>query len=151
VKQIEGTFDRQEAQVFRDSNEIYLRLVGLSFASGSSNIGGDNYQMLGKVQDAIRVFPESQIVIEGHTDSHGADDSNMTLSEQRAESVRQYLMAQMALHEEYVNAVGYGETRPVPNNETPQGRARNRRIDVRIVPNLDTVADLTAATFETER
>jgi flagellar motor protein MotB len=50
-----------------------------------------------------------------------------------------------------VNAVGYGETRPVANNETPQGRARNRRIDVRIVPNLDTVADLTAATFETER
>ncbi|MAF83404.1 MAG: OmpA family protein [Gammaproteobacteria bacterium] len=83
VKQIESTFDRQEAQVFRDSNEIYLRLVGLSFASGSSNIGGDNYKMLSKVQDAIRVFPESQIVIEGHTDSYGGDDSNMTLSEQR--------------------------------------------------------------------
>jgi OOP family OmpA-OmpF porin len=149
VKQIEGTFKRQEAQVFRDSNEIYLRLVGLSFASGSSNIGQDNYQMLDKVQEAIRVFPDSQVVIEGHTDSYGGDDENMTLSEQRAESVQRYLKSQMALRDEYVNAVGYGETRPVANNETPQGRARNRRIDVRIVPNLDTVADLTAATFDT--
>jgi len=149
VKQIEGTFDRPEAQVFRDSNEIYLRLVGLSFASGSSNIGQDNYSVLDKVQDAIQVFPGSKVVIEGHTDSHGSDDSNLALSEQRAESVRQYLMRQMALNDEQVKAVGYGETRPVANNETYQGRARNRRIDVRIVPNLNTVADLTAATFDT--
>lgn len=151
VKQIEGTFERPEALVFRDSNEIYIRLVGLSFASGSSNIGVDNYQVLAKVQDAIRVFPDSQIVIEGHTDSHGGDEANMMLSEQRAEAVRQYLLAQMALPVDHVRAVGYGETRPVANNETPQGRARNRRIDVRIVPNLNTVADLTAATFETDR
>ncbi len=75
----------------------------------------------------------------------------MELSEQRAEAVRQYLMSQMALSVDHVSAVGYGETRPVANNETPQGRARNRRIDVRIVPNLNTVADLTSATFETSQ
>ena len=74
-------------------------------------------------------------------------DKGVSLSEQRAESVRQYLMAQMGLSYDQVSAVGYGETQPVANNETPQGRARNRRIDVRIVPYPDTGADLAAATF----
>ena len=142
-------FDRDEAHVFRDSNEIYIRLVGLSFESGSADISAANFHLLTKVQDAIRVFPNSQIVIEGHTDSHGGDDMNLVLSENRAESVRQYLLAQMALSGEGVTAIGYGETRPVANNETPQGRARNRRIDVRIMPNLDSVADLNVATFRT--
>lgn len=147
VKEIESTFDRSEAQVFRDSSEIYIRLVGLSFDSGSADIDGANYQLLTKVQDAIGVFDDSEVVIEGHTDSHGADESNLSLSEQRAESVRQYLMVQMGLSYERVSAVGYGETQPVANNETPQGRAKNRRIDVRIVPYPDTGADLAAATF----
>ena len=149
VKQIESTFGREEAHVFRDSNEIYIRLVGLSFESGSADISAANFHLLTKVQDAIRVFPSSQIVIAGHTDSQGGDDMNLALSESRAESVRQYLLAQMALSGNEVSAVGYGETRPVANNETPQGRAKNRRIDVRIVPNLDSVADLTVATFRT--
>ena len=148
VKEIEGTFERSEAEVFRDSNEIYIRLVGLSFASGSADIDAANFQLLTKVQDAIRVFDDSAVIIEGHTDSHGADESNLTLSEQRAESVRQYLMVQMNLSDERVNAVGYGETRPVANNETPQGRAKNRRIDVRIVPNPENLTDLAAATFQ---
>ena len=151
MKQIESTFDRSEAQVFRDSSEIYIRLVGLSFPSGSADIGDTDYQLLTKVQNAIRIFDDSEVIVEGHTDSHGADDSNLSLSEQRAESVRQYLMAQMGLSYDQVSAVGYGETQPVANNETPQGRARNRRIDVRIVPYPDTGADLAAATFSAGR
>ena len=147
VKEIESTFDRSEAQVFRDSSEIYIRLVGLSFPSGSADIGDTDYQLLTKVQNAIRIFDDSEVIVEGHTDSHGADESNLSLSEQRAESVRQYLMTQMGLSYEQVSAVGYGETQPVANNETPQGRAKNRRIDVRIVPYPDTGADLAAATF----
>ncbi|RMF71684.1 MAG: OmpA family protein, partial [Planctomycetota bacterium] len=120
------------------------------FDSGSADINGSSFRLLTKVEDAIRVFPNARVVIEGHTDSYGADESNLTLSEQRAEAVRQYLLAQMGLPAEQVSAVGYGETRPVANNETPQGRARNRRIDVRIVPEGEPLEQLPAATFSAE-
>ncbi len=151
VKQLESTFERQEAEVFRDANEIYIRLVGLSFASGSADIHAENFRLLTKVEDAIQVFPNSRVIIEGHTDSYGADETNLSLSEQRAASVRQYLLVQMEMSPEQVEAVGYGETRPVANNETLQGRARNRRIDVRIVPESDQVTDLAAVTFSGAR
>jgi outer membrane protein OmpA-like peptidoglycan-associated protein len=137
VVQIESTFERTEANVFRDSNEIYIRLVGLSFDSGSSNINSANYGLLRKVENAIEIFPSSRVIIEGHTDSFGGDDQNYILSEKRSESVRQYLLVQMGLSPERISSIGYGETKPVANNETPQGRAKNRRIDIRIVPNLD--------------
>ena len=137
VVQIESTFERTEANVFRDSNEIYIRLVGLSFDSGSSNINSANYGLLRKVENAIEIFPSSRVIIEGHTDSFGGDDQNYILSEKRSESVRQYLLVQMGLRPERISSIGYGETKPVANNETPQGRAKNRRIDIRIVPNLD--------------
>jgi len=137
VIQIESTFERFEARVFRDSNEIYIRLVGLSFNSGSSNINSANYGLLRKVENAIEIFPGGRVIIEGHTDSFGGDDQNFTLSEQRAESVRQYLLVQMGISPEKISSIGFGETKPVANNETPQGRAKNRRIDIRIVPNLD--------------
>lgn len=137
VIQIESTFERSEAKVFRDSNEIYIRLVGLSFNSGSSNINSANYGLLRKVENAIEIFPGGRVIIEGHTDSFGGDDQNFLLSEQRAESVRQYLLVQMGINPEQISSIGYGETKPVANNETPQGRAKNRRIDIRIVPNLD--------------
>ena len=137
VIQIESTFERSEAKVFRDSNEIYIRLVGLSFNSGSSNINSANYGLLRKVENAIEIFPGGRVIIEGHTDSFGGDDQNFILSEQRAESVRQYLLVQMGIDPEQISSIGYGETKPVANNETPQGRAKNRRIDIRIVPNLD--------------
>jgi len=86
------------------------------------------------VQDAIRVFPQSQIRIEGHTDSHGTDSTNLSLSQERAEAVRQYLLANMNLSAGAVEAIGFGEKAPIANNETADGRAKNRRIDVVIVP-----------------
>jgi OOP family OmpA-OmpF porin len=70
------------------------------------------------------------VTIEGHTDSYGGDDLNQKLSEDRANAVRQYFIANMNLKAEDVEAVGYGESRPIANNETPEGRARNRRIDI---------------------
>ena len=92
---------------------------------------------MNKVIDAVQVFPGSQIIIEGHTDSFGGDDMNLSLSEKRAESVRRYFIEQNAVAQDLINSIGYGETKPVANNETPQGRATNRRIDVRVIPNMD--------------
>jgi outer membrane protein OmpA-like peptidoglycan-associated protein len=137
VKQVESLFSRSDALVFRDGNDIYLRLVGLNFEVGRSEISPANYALLGKVEQALRVFPEAAMVVEGHTDSHGSDETNMALSQERAAAVRGYLLNSMHLSPELITAVGYGETQPVANNETPEGRQRNRRIDIRIQPSAD--------------
>jgi len=134
-RQIEGMFDRGEAQVFTQGQNILIRPVALVFSSGSAQIETQYFAVLRKVQDAVRVFPESRVIVEGHTDSFGGDEINLKLSQDRAESVRAYLLANMRdLQPADVDAVGFGESRPVANNETVDGRAKNRRIDLVIRP-----------------
>ena len=136
-ERVEKMFSSAEARVFREADTIILRLVGLSFDSGQSQIKPENFDLLAKVEKAIDVFPRSELIIEGHTDSHGGDDLNQKLSQERAESVQQYMINAMRLPSYRLIATGYGETRPVSSNETEAGRARNRRIDIVIKPNLE--------------
>jgi len=135
---VEKMFTSDEARVFRQGNTIILRLVGLSFDSGASQIRPKNFNLLAKVEKAIDVFPRSELIIEGHTDAHGGDDFNQKLSQERAESVHQYMINAMRIPTYRLIATGYGETRPVASNESAWGRARNRRIDIVIKPNLET-------------
>lgn len=135
--QVEKMFTANEARVFRQGNTIILRLVGLTFDSGESQIRRENFSLLEKVEKAIDVFPRSELTIEGHTDAHGGDDMNQKLSQARAESVEQYMINAMRIPTYRLIATGYGETRPVASNETRSGRERNRRIDIVIKPNLD--------------
>ena len=137
-EEVEKMFTADEARVFREGNNIILRLVGLTFDSGASQIKPASFDLLAKVERAIDVFPRSELIIEGHTDSHGGDDFNQQLSQARAESVQQYMINAMRIPTYRLIATGYGETRPVASNETESGRARNRRIDIIIRPNLET-------------
>jgi outer membrane protein OmpA-like peptidoglycan-associated protein len=136
-EEVEKLFTKGEARVFREGNNVILRLVGLSFDSGASAIKQGSFDLLGKVEKAIDIFPRSELVIEGHTDSHGGDELNQKLSQERAESLQQYMINAMRIPSYRVIATGYGETNPVANNETAAGRAKNRRIDIVIKPNLD--------------
>ena len=136
-EKVDKMFTQAEARVFREADTVILRLVGLSFDSGASQIKPENFELLAKVEKAIDVFPRSELTIEGHTDSHGGDDLNQALSQKRAESVQQYMINAMRIPTYRLIATGYGETRPVASNETEAGRARNRRIDIVIKPNLD--------------
>ena len=136
-EQVEKMFVADEARVFRQGNNIILRLVGLSFDSGDAQIQPRNFDLLAKVEKAIDVFPRSELIIEGHTDSFGGDDLNQKLSQERAESVQQYMVNAMRIPTYRLIATGYGETRPVASNETEAGRARNRRIDIVIKPNAE--------------
>jgi outer membrane protein OmpA-like peptidoglycan-associated protein len=135
--QVEKMFSAAEARVFREGNNIILRLTGLTFDSGQSQIKPASFDLLGKVEKAIDVFPRSELIIEGHTDSFGGDDSNQKLSQERAESVQQYMINAMRIPTYRLIATGYGETRPVASNETESGRTRNRRIDIVIRPNIE--------------
>lgn len=136
-EKVEKMFTREEARVFREGDTIILRMVGLAFDSGQAEIKPDNFDLLGKVERAIDVFPRSELIIEGHTDSYGGDEMNQTLSQSRAESVQQYMINAMRIPSYRLIATGYGETNPVANNETASGRAQNRRIDIVIKPKLD--------------
>lgn len=136
-ERVEKMFSAAEARVFREGNNIILRLNGLTFDSGQSQIKPNSFDLLAKVEKAIDVFPRSELIIEGHTDSFGGDDSNQKLSQERAESVQQYMINAMRIPTYRLIATGYGETRPVASNETESGRERNRRIDIVIRPNID--------------
>ena len=134
---VEEMFTEDEARVFREGDAVILRLVGLTFNSGDAQIRPENFPLLEKVEKAIDVFPRSELIIEGHTDSYGGDDMNQQLSQRRAESVQQYMINAMRIPTYRLIATGYGETRPVASNETEAGRAQNRRIDIVIRPATD--------------
>ncbi|HLT90297.1 MAG TPA: OmpA family protein [Woeseiaceae bacterium] len=136
-EKVEKMFTREEARVLREGDNIILRLVGLTFDSGKAEIKQEAFDLLAKVERAIDVFPGSELIIEGHTDSYGSDEMNQRLSQSRAESVQQYMINAMRIPSYRLIATGYGETQPIANNETASGRAQNRRIDIVIKPNLD--------------
>lgn len=133
---VEQIFNPEEATVFRKGNDIIIRLLTLTFPVGKSVIEAQNFPLLTKVQQAINLFPGCEITIEGHTDSHGSDEKNMQLSQERAEAVSVYLQANMGLDASRITAIGYGESRPIANNETKEGREKNRRIEVILHPKL---------------
>lgn len=131
---VEQSFMRSEARVLREGDDIIIRLVGLDFPSGAATIEQKSFGLLTKVRDAINALEASSITVMGYTDSYGDDDENLTLSINRAEAVRQYILANTKLNATGVEAVGYGESQPIANNETELGRAFNRRVEVVIHP-----------------
>ena len=127
---IEGVFTTEEADIFRQNKNMIIRLIGLNFDSGKAELRPAHKALLGKVKQAVALSNTELTTIEGHTDSYGGDDSNLQLSEERAQAVVDYLSTLMNFAPGTIKAVGYGETRPIANNETAPGREKNRRIDV---------------------
>jgi outer membrane protein OmpA-like peptidoglycan-associated protein len=123
----------RDAEVLRDGDSVVIRLVGLRFASGTADLRPEHNALLGKLQRALAIFPDTTFSIEGHTDSFGSDTDNFELSQRRAEIVRNFLVTRAALPAYRVSATGFGESRPIASNQTVEGRARNRRIDVVVV------------------
>jgi outer membrane protein OmpA-like peptidoglycan-associated protein len=134
VATIAGAFTPEEARVERQGDDVVISLLGIRFPSGRSAIGADNAALMQKVKKALELFPEAAIAVEGHTDANGGESANLILSQDRADAVRQYLVSNFGVNAENVSSIGYGEARPVATNETPAGRARNRRIDLVIRP-----------------
>ena len=132
--EIQTFFRKDEAEVYRQGDYIMIRLRGIKFPVGRAVILPANYELLRKVQQAIRNFDDPDVVVAGHTDSTGSDAVNEQLSLERAEAVREYLIANSIMPPNRVAAVGYGSARPLLSNETAEGRAANRRIDVAIAP-----------------
>jgi outer membrane protein OmpA-like peptidoglycan-associated protein len=132
--QVQTMFSKNEAESYKQGQQMVIRLRGMSFPIGQSMIMPENYPLLSKVQQAIRTFEGANVTIEGHTDSTGSEELNRHLSQQRAEAVQDYLLANRVIASEKVSVIGYGPSRPLAPNTTAEGRAQNRRIDVIITP-----------------
>lgn len=110
-------------------SDVILRMKSLNFRSGSAVIPPNTYSMLDGAGEAMVMFNDRAVRVEGHTDAVGANDYNQKLSERRAEAVNSYLMEKLE-GKRVIKAVGFGEEKPIANNETAKGREKNRRIDI---------------------
>jgi outer membrane protein OmpA-like peptidoglycan-associated protein len=104
-------------------------LRGVNFEFSSAVLTGDSYAILEQVFESLKEWPEVKIEIRGHTDNVGSDDANRKLSQRRAESVRDYLISR-GIDPWRLQAVGFGETDPIAENKTAEGRALNRRVEL---------------------
>jgi outer membrane protein OmpA-like peptidoglycan-associated protein len=125
----------EEVAVRREGDMLALTLKGdVTFDVDSDVVLPGLFTELDRIAQILVRYPDTTIVVEGHTDSTGSDTYNQQLSERRAISV-QRLLAQRGVAEFRITTIGYGESRPVATNNTPEGRQMNRRVEIRVNPN----------------
>jgi outer membrane protein OmpA-like peptidoglycan-associated protein len=107
---------------------------GLLFDVAKSDLRPEAQTNLGKLGVILNKYPDTNILIEGHTDSDGSEEYNQTLSERRAQAVSHYLASQSVLSSR-MNSMGYGEKQPIADNSTSAGKQANRRVEVAIMAN----------------
>lgn len=108
---------------------------GVYFDTAKYNINAASQATLDKLAAVLKEYPDTDVVVVGHTDSVGADDMNMTLSKNRAQAVTNYFVNTKGLSAGRFTTNWFGETAPVADNSTAEGRAKNRRVNLAIVPN----------------
>ena len=111
-----------------------ITLEGVTFELNAARLTPDSQQVLNGVATDLKKYPRLQIELQGHTDSSGSDQYNLKLSQQRADSVRLYLMDQ-GVPGGQLTARGYGETQPIEDNKTEAGRSLNRRVVMFVLDN----------------
>ena len=111
---------------------IVLTIGDVLFATGKADLSPDANRSVNKLADFLKKYPNRDVLIEGHTDSVGTDDYNLTLSRKRADSVKYKLMGN-GVEESRITTVGYGEEFPLASNDTKAGKAQNRRVEVIIL------------------
>ena len=103
---------------------------GLYFATGSAEILPPSQPALDRVAALLKKHADWTVTIEGHTDNVGGDDSNLVLSRNRAAAVKTRLAAQFGIDSSRLKTEGYGPKRPIDTNDTADGRAHNRRVEI---------------------
>lgn len=122
-----------EAEVIRDGDKVYVALPsGILFDTGKDALKAGAKESLSKAATTLKTS-ETNIIIQGHTDSTGSDSINQPLSQRRADHVLDFL-ASKGVPTSRMTAVGYGSSRPAVPNDTPENRALNRRVQLEISP-----------------
>jgi outer membrane protein OmpA-like peptidoglycan-associated protein len=136
--------DKQAAEIQRDLEGAEVQRIGegikITFDSGilfdidKSDLRPVSKTNLAELAKILNKYPDTNILIEGHTDDTGSDDYNMNLSKDRAQAVAFY-MATLEVKSARFSTSGYGETQPIVMNDTPEGRQKNRRVDIAVIAN----------------
>jgi len=141
-------FDKQAkelaaiADVVKTNDGIKITLKNeILFATGSSELSPAASKTLTDLNRVLNKYPANIIIVEGHTDNTGSAAFNMTLSQQRAKAVYDYLLGS-GLKTYKISYVGYGLTQPIADNSTEMGRAANRRVNLNITANSEMVKQL---------
>lgn len=113
-------------------NVIFNEDAGVYFDTNRSDVKGTSASTLDKLAGIFKEYPNSNVLVEGHTDSAGSEEYNWKLSQQRAESVTSYLVGKGISNGRF-STKWYGETQPRESNETSEGKAKNRRVELAIV------------------
>lgn len=133
-KKLRKRLEATGVSVTRDGDDIILNMPSnITFDTDQSDIKPDFYQVLSSVGLVLKEYNKTIIDVTGHTDSDGSDGYNQQLSERRAASVANYLVAQ-DLKAERFQVLGLGESRPVASNNTEDGKQLNRRVVIKIQP-----------------
>ena len=112
--------------------EVVRVELDVKFDFDKSRVREESYSDIKNLADFMQQYPQTTTVVEGHTDSVGTDQYNQRLSERRAEAVRNVLVNEYGVQGNRVNSVGYGESRPVADNSTEEGRQINRRVEAEV-------------------
>lgn len=126
------------AQVERVDDGIVVTFdenSGVYFDTAKYNVNAASQAILDRLANVLKEYPDTDVLVVGHTDSVGADAMNMTLSKNRAESVTNYFVQTKGLGANRFTTNWYGETAPIADNATAEGRSKNRRVNLAIVPN----------------
>ncbi len=134
--------DKQAAEMQRDLEGAEVQRIGegikITFDSGilfdidKANLRPVSKTNLVELAKILNKYPDTNIIIEGHTDNTGSDEHNMTLSKDRSQGVAFYL-ATLEVKSARFSTTGYGATQPIVMNDTPEGRQKNRRVDIAVI------------------
>lgn len=133
-KELRDKLKDSGVKVDRQGDNLNLIMPGnITFAVNKSDIRADFYTVLNSVADALKQYDQTTVRISGYTDSTGPLSLNQHLSEDRANSVRSYLLAQ-GVRAERIDAAGFGPANPIASNASEEGRQANRRVEIKLIP-----------------
>jgi outer membrane protein OmpA-like peptidoglycan-associated protein len=124
-----------DADVQKQGDALLVAFPGdVMFDTGSSSLAPGAFGRLDQLADTLNRYPDTDLVVKGHTDGSGSETYNQTLSEQRADAVRRYLIGR-GVASARITSIGFGESMPLATNATPEGRQQNRRVEIELRPN----------------
>ncbi|MCK4549099.1 MAG: OmpA family protein [Candidatus Krumholzibacteria bacterium] len=120
--------------VYKFINTGLFSTTDIVFDVGKDDLKPESKEILDKIGEVLSEWPEAEVEIGGHTDSSGSESFNQKLSEDRAKSVRAYLLKNFPkLDPEFLKSAGYGESQPIASNDTEEGKKENRRVEFKIL------------------
>lgn len=122
---------KEETGVMKDfDSKGFVDVYGINFDIGKSRVKAESFPVIAQIVKYLKENPSLRIMIEGHTDDQGSDANNQKLSENRANAIKTE-MAKRGIGAERMETIGYGETKPIADNKTADGRTQNRRVTIK--------------------